>query len=342
MAGSRHPGLPFVPAPGAAESLGSWLLRVAEFYGLLVPTFLARISAWQDSSVRVPAWFMLQPESLRVEQVASALHITPSALDAMAPVKPRPRQPAEFGFCGQCLEEAVSGGQPFGWHRRWTHPLATVCEVHRTWLIPIAEKALRRVRRASDLETLAQGRLPHCHNEPDARIAPVDDAAWLQQLCLRQRDVAVPWGFASPIELCQVINGLTRELHLPGEVRQEFFEMPTSRSHWQLTKYTVQDGPIAAATYLLPTTLRARQWIMGVVGHVLRRSASKRRMPARWPTNVVNSLARAAFEPWPVGALAWISPEAMDASLRLSAEGGQRQRRQARLEPVGYQARLFK
>ena len=329
VAASRHSSLPFVPAPVPDELLGSWLLRVAEFYGLAMPTFLARIAAWQGPSARVPSWFTLQAESLCLERVTTALQVAPTKLAAMAPLKCRPHPPVELGFCWDCLERAVSSGQSFAWNRRWMHPLSTVCELHKTWLIPIEAAALRRVHRASDLEVLVRGQLRRRQHEPNATLAPIDDAAWLQRLCLCRRDMAVPWGTASPIDLCRVINRLSREIHLPGEARQEFFKMPLERCNGQLKDYTVQDRMLMRTAYELPPTLQARQWVAGVVGHVLRHPASKRCMPACWPTDVVNSLATSTFAQWPLGSLAWISTEAMDVARRAEAEGFQGRGRNA-------------
>ena len=38
---TRHTGLPFVPQPAPDELLGSWLLRVAQLYGLGLTTLLS-------------------------------------------------------------------------------------------------------------------------------------------------------------------------------------------------------------------------------------------------------------------------------------------------------------
>ena len=41
----HHCGLPFVPQPAPHELLGSWLLRLAQLYGLGLTTLLSRLGA---------------------------------------------------------------------------------------------------------------------------------------------------------------------------------------------------------------------------------------------------------------------------------------------------------
>ena len=153
--GTNHPGLPFIARPVQGELLGAWLLRIADSYGLGLATFLNRISGPPDAARSAPHWFALRDSDLHIQTVSRALRASPASLAAMSPLRCRVHWPQELGMCPRCLNEAAASGRPVTWPRHWMHPLATVCEIHRSWLTPVASASLARIRQARSFIELA-------------------------------------------------------------------------------------------------------------------------------------------------------------------------------------------
>ena len=94
--------------PAKDEMLGSWLMRIAQFYGLNLPALLSRVGAMNPRSGSLPHWFALRPSVLDMAPLASALRVQSRRLSAMAPPRCRPHWPAELRMCTACLEDAAA------------------------------------------------------------------------------------------------------------------------------------------------------------------------------------------------------------------------------------------
>lgn len=79
-----YPGLPVVPHPAAGELLGSWLLRVAQFYGLGLHDLLVCLDVMSLSTRISPFWCELHLGHLRTDQLAVAMHRSAESIAAMA------------------------------------------------------------------------------------------------------------------------------------------------------------------------------------------------------------------------------------------------------------------
>jgi hypothetical protein len=153
---TRHSGLPFVPHPAPDELLGSWLLRVAQLYGLGLTTLLNRLDARPSDNTRVEHWFTLCGASLSLNALSSASHLSRIYLAAMAPCACGPRWPEEPGACARCLKQETESGNAITWNRNWMSPLATMCSTHGTSLSPVATRTLSGIRHAGDFGVLVQ------------------------------------------------------------------------------------------------------------------------------------------------------------------------------------------
>ena len=83
-------GLPVVLPPAKDEVLGSWLMRIAQFYGLSLNALLSRVGATNPRSGSLPHWIALRPCILDMAPLASALRVQPRQLSTMAPPRCRP------------------------------------------------------------------------------------------------------------------------------------------------------------------------------------------------------------------------------------------------------------
>ena len=92
-AAAQHTGLPFVPPPAPDELLGSWLLRVAQLYGLGLATLLGRLSARPAGQARLPHWFAIDGNTISLDALSAAARLSPVDLSAMAPSGCRTRWP---------------------------------------------------------------------------------------------------------------------------------------------------------------------------------------------------------------------------------------------------------
>ena len=156
-AAAGHPaGLPFVPRPALNELLGSWLLRMAQLYGLGLATLLSRLGVRPSAVDRTPHWFALPGASINLDALSTATRLQRAQLAAMAPPACRPRWPEELGACERGLANAAEAGQPITWSRGWMNPLVTVCSVSGVWLTPVATRALAGIRHAGDIGGVIQ------------------------------------------------------------------------------------------------------------------------------------------------------------------------------------------
>jgi hypothetical protein len=175
---ARHTGLPFVPQPAPHELLGSWLLRVAQLYGLGLATLLSRLGARPTGEPRIPHWFAISGASIILDALSTATRLPRADLEAMAPTTCRIRWPEELGACARCVADATDTGQPITWNRNWMHPLATVCGIHGTWLTPAATRMLASVRHAGDFGGVVR-HLKAAQAVLDREHPGAGDALWL-------------------------------------------------------------------------------------------------------------------------------------------------------------------
>ena len=201
------------------------------------------------------------------------------------------------------------------WWRRWTHPLATVCAVHRAWLTPVSTSALRRIRHAGGFGGFATwpGDVEELPVEVPADL--VIDALWLQNRCQQRGPVRSAWGSASPVQLVNVAGTLA-QLLMSADAG---LELPTPRRFGcdgEPVKIFTIEGSGRCSHWTLPGRLRQRQRMLGELGEVLRCGPTA---TASLPAAVVRQLARSCTKDWPAAALQWICPRAVDV-MRHDAE----------------------
>ena len=180
-AAARHCGLPFVPQPAPDELLGSWLLRVAQLYGLGLTTLLSRLGARPVGDAHFPHWLAIDGSTVSLDALAAATRQSRVDLKAGAPHRCRPHWPQELGACVTCLAAAAVAGQPIAWNRNWMSLLATMCNIRGTWLTPVAMRAPAGIHHAGDLDRLVEQLA--VAQRPDGEPAAASDAMWLQDLC---------------------------------------------------------------------------------------------------------------------------------------------------------------
>ena len=315
-AAAQHGGLPFVPKPAHDELLGSWLLRLAQLYGLGLATLLSRLGVRPITANRIPHWFALSGASLSLDALSQATRLSRAHLAAMAPPACRPRWPEELGACERCLADAAEAGQPITWRRGWMNPLATVCSVHGVWLTPVPIRALTRVRHAEDFGSLLS---PVGATQALADDGPNDasDALWLQIFCTKQTLAHLPWGRSRPHELIRIVDALAREVICAAKT-DGFASMAAADRPVESAKdFVFADVAGQLARMSLPTRLRCRQQVLARVAHVLRRQPVARTFHASWSVASVHRLA--LVRDWPDGALSWVCPEAAELARREDA-----------------------
>ena len=177
----RHTGLPFVPQQLSDELLGSWLLRVAQLYGLGWKTLLSQLDAHQASIAHLPHWFAIDGSTVSLDALAAATRQSQVDLNGGAPHRCRPHWPQELGACVTCLAAAAVAGQPITWNRNRMSLPATMCNIHTTWLTLVAMRALAGIHHAGDLDRLVEQLA--VAQRPDGEPAAASDAMWLQDLC---------------------------------------------------------------------------------------------------------------------------------------------------------------
>ncbi|WP_436194482.1 TniQ family protein [Pseudorhodoferax sp. LjRoot39] len=197
---ARHTGLPFVPQPGPNELLGSWLLRLAQFYGLGLATLLGRLGALQIGVAHLPQWFSIDASTVSMDALSAATHLLRSDFATMTSSACRPGWPEELGACERCLTDATDAGEPLMWNRKWMSPLATVCSNHTIWLTPVATRTLACVRHAADFGGIVQ-QVAAAQAQLANEFACAGDAQWLQRRCTARTAVRVPWGWGPAARL---------------------------------------------------------------------------------------------------------------------------------------------
>lgn len=298
-------GLPVVLPPAKDEVLGSWLMRIAQFYGLSLTALLSRVGATRPGSGPLPHWFALRPSVLDMAALASALRVQSKRLRAMAPPQCRPHWPAELGMCTACLEDAAAAQQPLAWSLQWMHPLAVACTAHRGWLTPVATRDLVRVRSAGDLLSIRRQAEHEAVDRED-----IGDALWAQRAAFSREGTRTPWGIAGLPALMRVLPAVDNALASASEQELADLGLPDDWRRSKSKDFRVEPERGGLLRLNLPQGLIHRRWLMSAAAHLLRRPPSRRRMLRTLPDRTVKALACSWISAWPSGLLQWISPEA--------------------------------
>lgn len=298
--------MPVVLPPAKDEVLGSWLMRIAQFYGLSLNALLSRVGATNSGSGSLPHWIALRPCVLDVAPLASALRVQPRQLSTMAPPRCRPYWPSELGMCSACLEDAAAAQQPLTWSLRWMHPLAVTCQVHRCWLTPVATRDLVRIRSTGDLLSIRSPIEPADAADRDN----IGDAHWAQRAAFSRTGTRTPWGRAGVPALMRVLPVVDNALASASDQELADLGLPSGWQRSQAKDFRVEPERGGMVRMTLPQGLIHRRWLMTAAGHVLRRPPERRHMLQTLPDQTVKALACSWFSAWPSGLLQWISPEA--------------------------------
>lgn len=299
-------GLPVVLPPAKGEVLGSWLMRIAQFYGLSLNALWSRVGAANPSSGCLPHWFALRPGVLDIAPLASALRVQPRQLSTMAPPGCRPHWPTELGTCSACLEDAAVAQQPLAWPLRWTHPLAVACPIHRRWLTPVATRELVRIRSAAELLGLRSQVEPASVDER----ANIADALWAQRAAFSKSGTRTPWGRAEVLSLMRVLPYVDEALVSASDEDLAELGLPGGWQRSQTKDFRLELGRGGMLRMTLPQGLIHRRWLITAAGHILRRPPGRRRMLRKLPEQTIKALACSWFSARPSGLVQWISPEA--------------------------------
>ncbi len=308
-AAARHTGLPFVPQPATDELLGSWLLRVAQLYGLGLKTLLSRLGALQAGDAHLPHWFSIDSSTVNLDALAAAARMSRADLQAMAPLGWHPRWPQELGACERCLADATDAGQALTWCRNWMSPLATVCNIHGTWLTPVATRRLAGVRHAGSLVNVLQP-IAAAPTLLEEDTVCAGDALWLQDLCSAKTDLSLPWGRTQPRDLIRIVNAVAHEVISAPNFDERACGQSADRQALAVKDFAFESTAGQRAVTSLPTRLRQRQWTLARVAHVLRWAPEARTFHSSWSPASVERLA--SMRGWPKGALAWVCPRAAE------------------------------
>lgn len=306
---ARHTGLPFVPQPAPDELLGSWLLRVAQLYGLGLTTLLSRLGARPAGDAHLPHWFAIGGSTVSLDVLSAATRLPRVNLAAMAPPSCRPRWPEELGACESCLADATDTGQPITWNRAWMSPLAVVCSVHGSWLTPVATRTQAGVRHAADFGGIVQ-QVAAAQAQLDDEPACAGDARWLQGLCIARTAVRLPWGRTRPHHLIRIVDAVAREVIAASDSGTGTLGLPADRRQGPIKSFALELGNGERVGVSLPTQLRQRQWVMARVAHVLRWPSEERAHFSSWSAASIKRLV--SMRRWPDGTLAWICPPAAE------------------------------
>lgn len=306
---SQHTGLPFVPQPAPDELLGSWLLRVAQLYGLGLMTLLSRLGARPAGDTHLPHWFAIDGGTVSLDALCAATRLPRVDLAAMAPPSCRPHWPEELGACESCLADATDAGQPITWNRAWMNPLAVVCSVHGSWLTPVATRTQAGVRHAADFGGIVQ-QVAAAQAQLDNEPAYAGDARWLQGLCTARTAVRLPWGRTWPHDLIRIVDAVAREVIAASDAGTGPLGRPADRRQGSIKSFAFELDNAERVGVSLPTQLRQRQSVMARVAHVLRWPSEERAHFSSWSAASIKRLA--SMPNWPEGALAWICPPAAE------------------------------
>ena len=305
---ARHTGLPFVPQPAPNELLGSWLLRVAQLYGLGLTTLLSRLGSRPAGDAHLPHWFAIDCSTVSLDALSAAARLSRVDLAAMAPPSCRPRWPEELGACATCLAAAAEAAKPITWNRTWLNPLAIVCSMHDTWLTPVAARTLAGIRHAGDFAGVVQQLA--VAQWPDDEPACATDALWLQDHCTARTAAHAPWGRIRPHDLILIVDAVAREVIAASDSGTGTLGLPADRRQGSVKSFALELGNGERVGVSLPTQLRQRQWIMARVAHVLRWPSEERACFTHWSAASIKRLA--SMRDWPDWALAWICPAAAE------------------------------
>lgn len=316
-AAAQHAGLPFVPQPASDELLGSWLLRVAQLYGLGLATLMSRLSVRPNTDARMPHWFTLSGASINLDALSTATRLPRTRLAVMAPPACRPHWPEELGACAKCLSHAAETGEPIRWSRSWMNPLATVCGIHDTWLTPVATRELARIRHAGDFGALHAAVAAATPTLLDDGPALVAGALWLQHLGATRTLVHLPWGRSRPPDLIRIVDAVAREVISEAGTHDHTHRPAADRRDGSVKDFAFAGVAGQSAQVSLPTRLRRRQWVLARVAHVLRRPPQARTFHASWSAASVQRLA--LMRGWPDAALDWVCPKAAELVRRQDA-----------------------
>ncbi len=308
-AAARHTGLPFVPQPAPDELLGSWLLRVAQLYGLGLTTLLRRLGARPAGDAPLPHWFAISDSNVSLDALSAASRLPRSTLATMAPSACRPHWPEQLGACERCLADATDGGQPITWNRTWMSPLAVVCSIHGTWLTPVATRTLAGVRHAADFGGITQ-QVTAAQAQLDNEPACASDAQWLQRLCTARTAVRLPWGGTRPYDLIRIVDAVAREVIAASDSGTGPLGLPADRRQGSIKSFAFELGNAERVGVSLPAQLRQRQRLLARVAHVLRWPSEQRTHFSSWSAASIKRLASMRNDP--NGALAWICPPAAE------------------------------
>jgi hypothetical protein len=304
-----------VPHAAADELLGSWLLRVAQVYGLGLRELLVRLAAIPPTSRGSPPWYELSQAHVRVAQLAAALHRSVESIVAMAAPQCARRWPAELGFCGQCLEELTSAGSPPGWQRRWMHPMALACEKHRSWLEQITTSRLRQIRQASEIARLPRKNTEWSALERRRESLLIDGALWLEALVINPVEHHPPWGKTDADQLAKILRTLVQVLMAPAAadmVRHQLGrsprDLPQRRQRWACQTLRLDDGVTGMMTLSAPDHLRHRQFVLGLLGWYLRLAPTNRAPLEPLAELIAREIPAWQMARWPAAAAKWVSP----------------------------------
>lgn len=312
--GSRA-GLPVVPREAEDELLGSWLMRVAQVYGLQLHVFLFRLGALAATGSALPPWYELHHSHLRCSRLAAALHRPVELFAAMSVPPCKNRLPSELGFCGRCLDEASSKGAPERWLRRWMHPMALACEKHRSWLDPIATSHLRTILTIGDITRRPREYLDRPAPSRQRASASIDCALWLEPLVVNPVKHVPPWGKTEPQQTAKILRCLTEILMMPTAAQQmrlqlarSLGDLPAFQQRWGRHSFRMDDGMDGDRTLSAPHHLRLRQFVVALIGHYLRLSPSQRTHLKPMTKLIANELSAWQLAQWPSAAATWVSP----------------------------------
>ena len=309
------PGLPVVPPAAHGELLGSWLLRVANIYGLGLRDLLERLRALPPDSRVLAPWYELHHGHLRCVELAAALHQPVESICAMAAPQCDRHWPAELGFCGQCLDESSLARTPPGWQRRWLHPMALACEKHRAWLDPVAISRLRQIRTAGDIERLPRKNTAWSSWERRREALLTKGALWLQALVTNPVQHPAPWGTTELDQLAKILRSLVRILMAPaaedlvrGQLGRSLSDLPEHRQRWACQTFRVDDGVNPAMTLAAPDPLRHRQFVLGLLGYYLSLAPANRAPLDQLTKLIAREIPAGQLARWPTAAAQWVLP----------------------------------
>ena len=119
-------------------------------------------------------------------------------------------------------------------------PLATVCDIHGTWLTPIATRTLAGIRHAGDIARVIQQIA--VTQRPDAEAAYASDALWLQDKCAARKITRAPWGQIRPQELIGILDAVAREVVAASGSGADPFGLQADRQQATITSFALALG----------------------------------------------------------------------------------------------------